>query len=240
MKLTYIFHSGFLVEGDNFFLLIDFFMDTEGLTSGRVHDWLLKQEKPLYVLSSHFHADHFNPEILTWKERKKNITYIFSKDILKRKRANAGDAVYLKKGDVYEDDTLFVKAFGSTDVGVSFFIKAGGKTIFHAGDLNNWHWKDESTDEEVRQAENHYLRELELVAKEVHQLDVAMFPVDARMGSEYAKGAEQFMEAIPVSLFVPMHFEPDFKHEAQIFRVFAEQKGIRYFMITNRGDSIQF
>lgn len=36
--------------------------------------------------------------------------------------------------------------------------------------------------------------------------DVAMFPVDDRMGREYWTGAKLFLETIPVRRFIPMHF----------------------------------
>ncbi len=240
MKLTYIFHSGFAIEGENSNILIDYFMDTGDKPGyGYVHDVLLKQDKPLYILSSHFHEDHFNPEILLWKKKKTDITYIFSKDILKRKRAGKEDVIFLKKGEKYETPSLQVEAFGSTDIGISFYIIFEGRTIFHAGDLNNWHWKDESTPEEVKEAEDHFLDELAALRKQVHALDLAMFPVDARMGTDHARGAEQFLEAIPTRLFAPMHFEPDYG-PVRDFRAFAAQHGVDYFEITHKGQDIYF
>ena len=70
--------------------------------------------------------------------------YIFSQDILHEEKLLSTDTVWLKKGDCYADDVLRVHAFGSTDVGISFLVEAEGKKIFHAGDLNNWHWMDEA------------------------------------------------------------------------------------------------
>ena len=133
MRLTYIYHSGFTIEADGYAILIDYFKDS-GKTpdTGFVHDELLHRAGTLYILSSHFHSDHFNPDILKWKEIKPDIKYIFSKDILKRKRANAEDATYLKKGDVFEDEHLRIQAFGSTDVGISFLIEpVGGIKLVH-------------------------------------------------------------------------------------------------------------
>ena len=150
MRLTYIYHSGFAIEADGFAILIDYYKDTgKSPEKGFVHEELLNRSGTLYILSSHFHPDHFNPEVLRWKTYKKDIVYLFGKDILKRNRAGKEDAFYLKKGDTYEDHNLRIRAFGSTDSGISFLIEAEGKRLFHAGDLNNWHWKDESTPEEV-------------------------------------------------------------------------------------------
>ena len=176
MRLTYIYHSGFAIEADEFAILIDYYKDTgRSPEKGFVHEKLLNRAGTLYVLSSHFHPDHFNPEVLRWKTYKKGIVYLFGKDILKRNRAGKEDAIYLKKGDFYEDHNLRIKAFGSTDSGISFLIEAEGKRLFHAGDLNNWHWKDESTPEEAAEAEQNYLKELDDLAKATDKLDATMF-----------------------------------------------------------------
>ena len=119
MKLDYIYHSGFAIEADGITVIIDYYKDSseEAPDRGIVHDHLLKKPGTLYVLSSHFHPDHFNRDILSWKEQRPDIRYIFSKDILKHRRATAEDAVYINKGDVYEDENIRIEAFGSTDVG---------------------------------------------------------------------------------------------------------------------------
>ena len=174
MRLTYIYHSGFAIEADGFAILIDYYKDTgKSPEKGFVHEELLNRSGTLYILSSHFHPDHFNPEVLRWKTYKKDIVYLFGKDILKRNRAGKEDAFYLKKGDTYEDHNLRIRAFGSTDSGISFLIEAEGKRLFHAGDLNNWHWKDESTPEEVAEAEKNYLKELDDLVKVTDKLDVS-------------------------------------------------------------------
>ena len=40
-----------------------------------------------------------------------------------------------------------------------------------------------------------------------------MFPVDRRMGKDYMKGAQQFIERIKTTIFVPMHFSEDYEAE---------------------------
>lgn len=240
MRLTYIYHSGFAIECDGYAILVDYFKDTaKSQGKGFVHDELLNRAGTLYILSSHFHPDHFNPEILKWKAYKKDIVYIFSKDILKRKRAAKEDAIYLLKGDTYKDKNIHIEAFGSTDVGISFLIEAEGKRIFHAGDLNNWHWKDESTPKEATEAEQHYLRELEILAKRTEQLDLAMFPVDPHIGTDYMRGAQQFVDRIKTSMFVPMHFWEQ-PIEAMAFRPYAEFHGCRYALLSIPGEGTDF
>lgn len=240
MRLTYIYHSGFAIEADGYSFLIDYYKDTSSIPGkGFVQEVLLRKQGPLYVLASHFHPDHFNPEILGWKAKKKDIQYIFSKDILKRRRAQAEEALFIKKGETYADEHVVLKAFGSTDVGVSFLIETGGKSIFHAGDLNNWHWKDESTPVEAAGAEKNYLHELEAVARETDRLNLAMFPVDPRMGTDFMRGAEQFVDRIPTDLFVPMHFW-ERPAEAAAFGPYAESRGSRYALLSVPGEGTDF
>lgn len=238
MRLTYIYHSGFAIEADGFAILIDYFKDTEKTGDrGFVHNELLHRAGTLYILASHFHPDHFNPEVLEWKKKKKEIVYLFSKDILKRNRAGKNDATYLNKGDVYEDSHLRIEAFGSTDSGISFLIDCEGKRLFHAGDLNNWHWKDESTPEEAAEAEKNYLKELDDLAKKADKLDVAMFPVDPRMGTDFMRGAQQFVDRIRTKIFIPMHFW-ERPVEVEAFGPYAESRGCRYALISVLGEGL--
>jgi len=236
----YIFHSGFLIEAEGFSILIDYYKDT-GFSprDGYVHKELLKRTERLYILSSHAHPDHFNPEILQWQKEREDIQYIFSRDILRAHKATTEDALFLMKGEEYRDEKLYIKAFGSTDIGISFLIEAEGKKIFHAGDLNNWHWKDESTPDEIAVAERDYLKELELLAQTTEQLDIAFFPVDPRLGSDYARGAEQFIDRIKVQLLVPMHFG-EYYNKLAPFREYAEKKGVQFMDLKEKGQTIEF
>ena len=240
MILDYIYHSGFALEAEGVTVIIDYYKDSSEAEHSRgiVHDYLLQKPGKLYVLATHFHPDHFNREILTWKEQRPDIHYIFSKDILKSHRAQAEDAIYIKKGETYEDETLRIDAFGSTDVGSSFLIHLQDWSVFHAGDLNNWHWSEESTPQEIRKAEGDFLAEVRELQQTAPAVDVVMFPVDSRIGKDYMRGAEQFVERIKITIFVPMHFSEDYQG-GNAFRQFAESKGCRFLSIAHRGESFE-
>lgn len=240
MKLTYIFHSCFALEAETFTILIDYYKDAwEGEAAGFVRRHVLTRPGPLYVLSSHAHADHFNREVLGWKREKEDIRYLFSSDILEAGKAAPDEARFLGKSDIYDDGTVRVRAFGSTDIGISFLIETENKTIFHAGDLNNWHWRDESTPEESSGYESRYLEELDELARYTHELDVALFPVDPRLGSAYMLGAQQLVDTIRVGLFVPMHFIKSYAR-ANAFKKYANSRGTRFLEITRQGESVEF
>ncbi|MCQ2196844.1 MAG: MBL fold metallo-hydrolase [Bacteroidaceae bacterium] len=143
MKLTYIFHSGFVLETERCVLVFDYWMDP-----AHVMDGYMGTKKHVYVFASHFHEDHFTKRILKWRDGIGGITYILSKDILKRRRASREDAqVWMAKGAVWEDENVRVIATGSNDSGVSWIVeiddtsagRAERKRIFHAGDLCNWY-----------------------------------------------------------------------------------------------------
>lgn len=238
MELTYIYHSGYMIESDRFVIIIDYYKDsqTEG---GVVHKKLQTTSKKIYIMCTHSHYDHFNPEILIWKQNRPDIVYIFSKDVLEHKMVAENDVVYLDKFDVYEDDMLSLKVFGSTDLGISFLIRAEGKTIFHAGDLNNWHWNEEASDTEIREAEAFYETELQLLADEVQHVNLAMFPIDPRLGKDYMKGAEQFVEKIKTDIFAPMHFGESYK-KAAAFKAYCEDHSSKLICWTGKGQSIHF
>ncbi|GAB6013049.1 MBL fold metallo-hydrolase [Viscerimonas tarda] len=235
MKLIYLFHSGFVIEANGCIVILDYYRDANKV----VHDIIAQYTGKIYVLSSHSHPDHFSAEILSWKKKNSRVQYIFSNDILDAGLVAKDAAVYLAKSETYSDNLLYIKAFGSTDLGVSFLINLEGKAIFHAGDLNNWHWNEESTAGEIREAESFYLDELSALTNEIKQLDLAMFPVDPRLGKDYTKGAEQFVQALKVDLFAPMHFGEEYQ-KANAFKTQAEEEGCAFFEITAKGQSVDF
>jgi L-ascorbate metabolism protein UlaG (beta-lactamase superfamily) len=239
MQLIYIFHSGFVISGNGVSVLIDYWHDTTTNGTGFVHNDFLHSANKLYVLSSHSHPDHFNPEILTWRSLRPDIQYVFSSDILQEKTVMPENAVFLNKHETFQDANIQIETFGSTDLGVSFLIKLEDKKIFHAGDFNNWHWNEESTEEEICVAETSFLRKLKIVAKKYPELDLTMFPVDPRLGKDYMKGAEQFIQAIHTQHFAPMHFGINYE-AADKFKSFAERNNTHFLSIHKPGDCFNF
>ena len=249
MKLTYIFHSGFVLEAEKSILVFDCWMDPANVMAS-----VLQSQKPLYVFSSHFHEDHFTREIFTWRKRKANVTYILSKDILRHRRAGKTDAdAWLGKGASWTDGLVSVKASGSTDSGVSWMVETEGKRIFHAGDLNNWYarflpeavpgqticneWEGEDIDPIAH--EKRFLGELKDIRKVADGFDIVMFPIDGRIGNGYTLGGRQFIERFKVGLFVPMHFVVSGFESAWRMKEFTDGKEIPFWQITKEGESIE-
>ena len=233
MTLTYIYHSGFMLEGVSVILIFDFWRDADNSIVERT---LSTTHKRVYFLASHFHQDHFNPEILSLPVPHGEKKVILSRDIYRRRRAGTeGVTAYLRRGESYRDDLITVHAFGSTDSGVSWAVHVEDKDIFHAGDLNNWHWEEESTPEEIREAANFYHQELETLARETDYVDLALFPVDPRLGKDYTRGGREFVDRIRTLQFAPMHFWEKYE-KANAFREYVEKRGGRFLAIGKPGE----
>lgn len=193
MKITFLAHSGFVAELERSLLIFDCWQDPAKVLAE------IPWEKPVYFFASHVHADHFSPKIFAYRSRAEG--YILHADCTK---GAAGAPVhFMKPGDEYETPHFSVKMYGSTDAGGSFMIRAEGRTIFHAGDLNWWHWAGEA-DAENRAMRSAYFEELGKISET--SVDVAFFPVDARQAVAREWGAAEFLRRIVVrELFVPMH-----------------------------------
>ena len=249
MTLTYIFHSGFVLETERCILVFDFWMDP-----ARVMPDVLKRGKPLYVFASHFHEDHFNREIFSWREQTADIKFILSKDILKRRRTTAEQAdVWMAKGQTWQDERIRVTAAGSNDCGVSWIVEVDGKKVFHAGDLNNWFARflaerdvvpetivtDEGKEVNPVYEEKRFLGELKDIAKITSSFDLTMFPVDGRIGNGYTLGGRQFIDCFRVGLFVPMHFVVSGFESAWRMAEYCEERGVGFWKIGKEGETIE-
>ena len=132
MNITYIHHSGFLVETSRFYYLFDY-------ESGPLPE--MAPAKPIFVLSSHSHADHYNPEIfsLLAASGMQHVHAILSDDITPPVHIPTLQVSPGKQYALGPRQTL--TPFQSTDLGVAFLIEDQDQLIYHAGDLNDWVWK---------------------------------------------------------------------------------------------------
>lgn len=139
-KVWYLAHSGFAVQTENSFLIFDYYLDEPkgGTIAQGVIDPKELAEKNVIVFVSHNHDDHFNPVVFEWQKTIPNIRYILSNDI-----PEIPNATMIGPDDTVEQEDLVVKTYRSTDEGVAFLVQIDGLAIYHAGDLNWWHWEGE-------------------------------------------------------------------------------------------------
>lgn len=195
VNLYFLHHSGFMLELETMILVFDYYLDP----LKRLEDRLEKTDKPVYFFVSHVHGDHFNRAIRKFEKRASG--YFLHRDC----HLALADESLLHEMDVGEtvnEGPLSVHMYGSTDAGGSYMVEAEGLTIFHAGDLNWWHWAGEG-DSENREARDWFFRELSCIKEK--EVDIAMLPVDARQQAAREWGVKAYLSHFSAGLLIPMH-----------------------------------
>ena len=193
MQVTYLQHSGILVENETHQLFFDVISD---ITS------LINFHKKIIFCVSHSHADHFVKSKI--KIEQTGVTYIFSEDV---PRSGFENVHVLAPQEKITVDGIVFKAYASSDLGNAYTIHFDGKTLFFAGDLNWWHWENNS--EEANRAEEKLFKSI-VATIEDHVFDVAFIPVDPRQGNAYHITGDYFLEVFDIAHFVPIHFATNF------------------------------
>lgn len=201
MKITYLGHSGFLIEMKDAYFLFDYY-------KGGFPE--MDQGKKLFVFVSHAHYDHYNKAIFDLGRRFVRTQYILSSDIHGKEEntffageEQNGDMIFMKPCEERETLGCHVRTLRSNDEGVAFLIHYQGKAFYHAGDLNWWHWAGE-TDKFNTVMRRSYQTEINRLQKEI--IDVAFVPVDPRLGEQYVWGIDCFMRRTQTEHVFPMHF----------------------------------
>ena len=140
MEIKFIAHSGFLVRLPSADRLFDYFR-------GELPE--PEPGKPMFVFVSHAHADHFSKEIFSLAGKSSLVTFLLSDDIpwtevpeeCERQAEFLGPDMELSF-PFPNGGELTVRTYLSTDEGIAFLVDADGARIYHAGDLNDWHWDD--------------------------------------------------------------------------------------------------
>lgn len=240
-KVTFLDNSGFLVETPTIFLVFDYYRDpAHKVVKALEHH----PDKPVVFFVSHNHRDHFNTDIFNLAQSHKRL-YVLSNDIPTREIHDDMPIEWMSAGDYIEGlpEDMTVRAYGSTDAGVSFAVKLmDGTKIFHAGDLNNWHWDEESTQREVHRAEEKFTVIVDRIAETDPEFTIAFFPVDVRQGANCAAGAEQFLKTVKADNFFPMHFKGDYD-KACDFKDYDLPDSVtsrtKFYCLHKPGDSVE-
>lgn len=196
MDCTYLGHSTFLLETEHVLLLFDY--------TGFPLE-ISNRKKSLLVFSSHGHGDHFNKAVFSLAKREGKTIFVLSSDIPAHLVPPEVQVFWMEPYEEITVEDVTVRTLKSTDEGVAFVMQVEDKTIYYAGDLNNWHWEGES-EAYNRRMESDYHTELKLLPA---RLDLAFVPVDPRLGQFYSLGAKDLATGVKVKTLVPMHFWKD-------------------------------
>ena len=201
MNVTYYHHSGFAVSSGDVLLVFDYWRGMGGKfpeALGIMPETLARYNQ-VYVFISHEHEDHYDGLVYTW-DQYAPVTYVIADTLPEKARGHR----MAKGGELTLSERVHVKAFGSTDAGVSFLVTLDGMKFFHAGDLNFWHWREVSNARQIQEADEDFKAEVKDIQGE--DIDVAFFPVDPRMGMLFDAGANYFTLTVKPRLLLPMHF----------------------------------
>ena len=196
MKVTYLNHSGILVELNDCYCIFDYY---------RGELPLLDRDKEVIVFCSHAHKDHYNPLIFDLLNQM-GVRYqaILANDISDENRLSKIKHSFVKPDECYQFvGGIQVETLLSNDSGVAFIVSTDEGMIYHGGDLNDWYWEGEP-EEENQELRTIYHTEIGKIKG--RHFDVAFVPLDSRLEAHYADGLLYFLENVDCDAVFPIHY----------------------------------
>ena len=201
--VTFFYQSGFTVAVGKTLLIFSYWQEhvPEDL---RLSDQDFRGFTNIIVFIPRASIEHNDPAI--WRfGRGFPISYVAAEEVEAGDSKKSHQTVRLmRKGESIRIAGTQITAYGSTDTGVSFMVKVAGVHVFHAGDLNLWHWREHSTLREITRSEDEYYQAVTDIREE--RIDICMFPLDPNLGGFFDAGANHFIMAKKPRLFFPMHW----------------------------------
>lgn len=222
LTLTYFYQSGFAVGVNKSLFVFSYYENKEILDESmyRLSASELRAFENIYFFIPNICREHLEPAIFAESFLSLPVKYIISSDAVENHVSNI---VHIKNIDAYISNDKIIKASAgdrlsfpemqvevcrSSGLGVSFFIRMPKLNIFHAGDLNNWHWCEKQDEEAVERARLSFIDAMNSLPDE--PIDLCMFPVDPKLGGQYQAGARAFMANKKIKVFVPMHWHDEY------------------------------
>lgn len=206
MRVKFICHSGYYIEGEENCLLFDYWKgDLPQAPAG----------KRLWIFASHHHPDHYDAAAFRYGETVPDTHYFLGCDVTlnmaNREKMGVTDEIFARCHRMHKDDVLniggiSVRAIRSTDMGVAFCVEFEGKRIYHGGDHNLWIWHEDANFD--RSQVHKFYEEIEKIRGLA--FDAAFLPLDPRLGDEYWRGFDAFARLIEPRKMFPMHMNDDF------------------------------
>ena len=196
MHVTFLDHSGFLVELPSATLLFDYW-------KGELPP--LRKDVPLLIFSSHRHSDHFSPAIFSLPATAFLLGDMTAPWVLQNgaDEETLSRCIFAKENAQYAPASdVLVETLPSTDEGLAFLVTVDGICLFHAGDLNWWHWEGEPDPWNPDMA-----RDFQAYTEPLRRrrIDLAMLVLDPRLEADGFRGPKYILELADVGKFLPMH-----------------------------------
>jgi ankyrin repeat protein/L-ascorbate metabolism protein UlaG (beta-lactamase superfamily) len=242
-KVTYCGHSGWAVQTEKYLLVFDYWKSNGikdiGLAGGSINPDEIRN-KEVIVFVSHDHNDHYDTVIYDWKDKVKNITYVYGfkpEDswIYKDKGYHGPEYVYINDNQTKQLGDVVITTVKSNDSGQGFLVSANGITIYHPGDLAWFSAEDEPV----------FKKEVDFLADKSSKVDIAFLPVTgcpSRWKKEFI--VDGFFYSIdklnPVQVF-PMHASQR-EYTLKEFAELAKERMVKSQVVCSEfsGDSYQY
>ncbi len=226
MKITFLGHSAFLIEGSKAIAVDPF------ITGNPVSQADASEIKADLVLVSHGHGDHLGDAVQIARQSGGKVISVYElANYCARKGAevhglhvgggNSFDEVYIKltpawHGSGKDSETGPAEYLGTP---CGFIIRMDGKTIYHAGDTG-------------------LFGDMELIGR-LNEIDVALIPI----GDNYTMGPDDALEAVKMlkpNLVVPMHYNtfPVIRQDPELFRQLVESNTDSKVKVLQPGKSL--
>lgn len=210
MKIRFLGHAAFLIEGSVTLLLDPF------LTGNPAAAMSASEVNTDYILVSHGHGDHFGDTLAIAERTKAPIITVNELALYCQEKGCASHAMHIggfhRFGDTF-GVKLTTALHGAAEDGVykgiacGFLIYLDGKTLYFAGDTGLTY-------------------DMKAVIGDLNAIDVAMLPIgdNFTMGVEDAAVAAQWLKAKTV---IPMHYNtfPIIEQDPLVFKKKAEENG---------------
>lgn len=210
MKVWHLNHSGVAVETENHLLFFDIFgealtpAENEGLEKGVINPAQM-QYKDILFFVSHEHHDHFDPKIFGLDKMGKRVRYVLPEEF----DEIFEDGIFVHANMQVQLEDCRITTFDSTDIGVAYLVEIDGMRIYHAGDLNWWHWENDSK-ETQKDEEFQFKEEIDKIKRIHNHIDLVFIPVDPRLGQGFSLAGEWLIKEFTPKVLVPMHFGDKF------------------------------
>jgi len=223
MKAEFLGHSGFWVELEQVVLLFDWWKGSLPIK---------EKGKPIYVFISHAHEDHCNPAVFSLYDGKNDVRFFLGEDIVLDETLCSRweltpqmvqQCTIVHTNEIIRLENLTVTGLKSTDEGVAFLVETGDKVIYHAGDLNWWHWEGEPDwwNQEMEQKFKEYTAPLK-----GRHIDLAMLPLDPRLGGAYDRAMLYYLQLAEIGCCLPMHQWNRYEVTYDFLEKYPQYKGI--------------
>lgn len=220
MKIEFLGHACFLLEGSNSKLLIDPFLSGNQLATKKAD-----QIDADYIFVTHGHDDHVGDTIGIAKRTEATVVavvemvrHLFAPTEIKTLAGNIGGKQKTPFGSA-----KFVPANHGSGVpgalACGFVFEIDGKKVYHAGDTG-------------------LVAEMQFLADE--QIDVALLPI----GDFYTMGPEDAIKAVEIikpKCVIPMHYNtfPVIKQNPHAFKQAVEERGLCKVVVLDPGETLE-